>query len=375
MNFNARDEAVRGYLIIGVFFVHALWDSTFFVQHWQQAPVSFALAKLAAPYISIYFFLSGMSARNLRKKSFRSVLPQSLMLLFTAWVSEGLGIILQNLLFGGFGYGMQFIRSALKPIYDGTGGCNFVTWFFTTLAVVRLLGWLFARSRVYFMICCALLGGLILVSKRLHLPDNLWEWRNWPMATLFFIAGMVLPKDLRVPRSLALVALALSFVLLWFNMPHPWTNRLCLTCNMRFAAQPMLGRWGFFPVYVAGTALGAIFLLWAGQNPYPAVLGRVARFFGRASLQFLLLHGWLLIITEEWFALYAPRRMNIAVNLLFLLAVFLLNPAVHALVFRYTVKFLNAVLARCFEYGRLVTDRCYGWFGAASAGARQVLGH
>jgi hypothetical protein len=373
LNFNARDEAVRGYLIIGVFFVHALWDSTFFVQHWWQTPLSFALAKLAAPYISIYFFLSGMSARNLRKKSFRSMLPQSLMLILTAWASEGFAIILQNLLFGGFGYGLPFIRAALRPMLYGTGGCNFVTWFFTTLAVVRILGWVFVRDKFHFLLVVTVMGAFILGSIRLHLPDNLYEWRNWPMAALFFIGGMVLPKDFWVPRSLALVSLVLSFVLLWFNAPDLWTRGPCLTCHVSFAAQPMLGRWGSFPLYVLGAALGAVFLLWGGQDPYPAMLGKVARFFGRASLQFLLLHGWLLVMTEVWFALYAPRHMNLLENALFLLAVFVANPILHALVFRYTAKFLNNVLARCFGCGRLATDWCYGWFGAA--GARQLANH
>jgi hypothetical protein len=55
---------------------------------------------------------------------------------------------------------------------------------------------------------------------------------------------------------------------------------------------------------------------------------------------------------------------------LFLLAVFVANPILHALVFRYTATFLNSVLSRCFEYGRLATDWCYGWFGPA--GARQL---
>lgn len=361
-----RNETARGFLLLGVFFIHGLYSITWDMNDWHQAPISFSLIKILAPQISIYFFLSGISMRSLGKKSLRAVLPNSVMLIFLAWVSEGLGIAVENLLYGGFGTGALFLRHAVKPMIYGTGGCTFVTWFFTVLAAGRLFAWLFERNKLIFAASWAVLVLLILLGKRLHLPDNLWEWRNWPAATLFIVIGMKLPRDWRVPRWLGLAGLAGGLVLTWFDVPGMWKTAPCLTCHIDFVAEPMVGSYGFLPVFLIEQLLFFFFMLWAAQNP-PAWLGAVGRYFGRASLQFLLLHGWLIISLIPAITSLFPPHESVAL----VLGILLLNPPLHAAIFRFTENALNRVIAGCFDYGRSVT----GWsFRLAEAGQARLPG-
>jgi hypothetical protein len=355
LNFNVRNETARGYLLIGVFFIHGLYDLTYPMNDWTDAPLAFGLLKLLAPQISVYFLLSGMSLRGIGKKSFKAMLPQSLMLIFLAWVSEGLGIIPDALLYGNDGTGIAFLKALVKPMVYGTGGCTYVTWFFTVLAAGRVLVWIFEKSKIYFALSWATIVGFIFLAKHLHLPDNLYEWRNWPAATLFMVIGMKFPKDWRVPRAAGLGALAAGLLLTWLDVPGMWRHLPCLTCQVDFVPEPMVGSYGFLPVFIIEQLCVFLFLLWAAQSP-PALIGRIGRYFGRASLQFLLLHGWLIVTIGPLIADLYPATGNLFV----LAAIFLLNPPLHAAVFRYTESVLNRVLALCFEYGRSVTDWTYG---------------
>ncbi len=354
MNFDIRNETVRGYLLLGVFFIHGLYGLIWWMDDWHQAPISFSLVKIISPQISIYFFISGLSMRSIGKKSLRAVLPQSLMLILVAWVSEGAGLVMQNTFYGGSGYGMHFIRLDVAPMIYGTGGCTFVTWFFTVLAVTRLLAWLFERNKFGFVGAWLLIAGLVMLAKRLHLPDNLWEWRNWPAATLFTILGMHLKKDWQVPRWLGMAGLVGGLLLTWFNVPGMWHTRPCLTCHINFVAQPMVGSYGFLPAFLAEAGLFFLFFLYAAQSP-PALIGRIGRYFGRASLQFLLLHGWLVVGLEPAIAAQLPQRESI----LLVVAILVITPLVHAIFFKYMENMLNRILAACFAYGRSAIDFCY----------------
>lgn len=291
MNFNMRSEIARGYLLLGVFFVHSLFSRTWSMNDWHQAPASFLLIKILAPQISIYFFLSGISMRGIGRKSLRAVLPQSLMLIFLAWVSEGVGIVLVDLAYGAYGHGIHFIRQAVKPMVYGTGGCTFVTWFFTVLAAGRILVWLFERNKIYFVCAWAVIIGLILVGKRLHLPDNLYEWRNWPAATLFIVIGMKLPRDWRVPSWAGLGGLLGGLVLTWFNVPGMWKTAPCLACNINFVAEPMVGQYGFLPVFIAEQFLMFLFIILGGAEP-PGADRQAGQLF-RSGLAAIPAAAWL----------------------------------------------------------------------------------
>lgn len=366
LNFDIRNEIARGYLLIGVFFIHGLYDYTSAMNDWTAAPLAFGLLKLLAPQIAVYFLLSGMSLRGIGRKSFRAVLPQSLMLIFLAWVSEGLGIIPDELFYGNDGTGIAFLKAFAKPIIYGTGGCTYVTWFFTVLAIARILVWIFEKNKIYFGLAWLLIAGLVLAAKHLHLPDNLYEWRNWPIATLFIAIGMRLPKNWIVPPALGLSGLAAALVLTWMDAPGMWRHLPCLTCHLDFVAEPMVGGYGFLPVYIIAELGFFLFMLWAAQSP-PRLIGKVGRYFGRASLQFLLLHGWVLVTISPLIATFYPTSGYLAVPVLILV----LTPLLHAFIFRYTEPYLNRVLAFCFSTGRALTE---GMFNLAGIERRHAAG-
>ena len=366
MNFNARNEIARGWLLLVVFFTHGLYDYTYQMNDWPDAPLAFAMIKLLAPQIAIYFLLSGMSLRGVGKKSFRAVLPQSLMLIFLAWVSELVGIIPDELLYNNDGTGLSFIKAAVKPVIYGTGGCTFVTWFFTVLAVGRILVWIFEKNKFYFALSWLVIAGLILAAKHLHLPDNLYEWRNWPIAALFMVIGMKFPKDWAVPRAIGVTGWVAGMVLTWFNVPGMWHNAPCLTCQIDFVGQPMVGSYGFLPVYILQELCVFLGVLWAAQS-MPALIAKFGQYFGRASLQFLLLHGWLIVTLYPVLASFMPPRHEFLV----LAAIAIFGPIIHAGVFYYTETYLNRVLAFCFESGRSVTERIFALTGPLTGRRRQ----
>jgi hypothetical protein len=219
LNFNVRNEIARGYLLLGVFFMHGLWFYTAPMPDWHSAPIPFSILKLLGPDVSIYYLLTGMSLTGIGRKSFRAVLPQSLMLIFMAWVSEGLGIIAVQLLYGNYHAGLPFFKAAIKPMVYGTGGITVITWFFTTVAVARLLVWIFEKNKIYFTLAWLIILGLIVASNELNWPDSLYEWPDWPMATLLMIIGLKFPKDWAVPRAIGLASLPLSLLLIWPHLP------------------------------------------------------------------------------------------------------------------------------------------------------------
>jgi hypothetical protein len=362
LNFSNRNEIARGYLLLWVFLIHGLYDYTYPMNDWTDAPLAFALIKLAAPQIAVYFLLSGMSLRGIGKKSFRAVLPQSLMLIFLAWISEGLGIIPDELLYNNDGTGIAFIKAAVKPMVYGTGGCTYVTWFFTVLAVGRILVWIFERNKFYFALSWGVIASLILLAKHWHLPDNLYEWRNWPAAALFMVIGMKFPKRWPVPWAIGVGGLATGFVLTWFNVPGMWHTVPCLACQIDFVAQPMVGAYGFLPAFIVEQLLMFLGVLWLAQVLPPAI-GKIGQYFGRASLQFLTLHGWLIVTIYPVIASLLPAHQT----LLVVAGYAILGPPLHAVIFHYTERYLNQVLACCFQSGRSVTD----WiFDVTSFGAR-----
>ncbi len=355
MNFDVRNETARGYMLLSVFYVHTLYALIATIPDPSNAPLSFIQIKLLAPHISVFFFLSGMTSRGIGKRNFNSILQQSLMLLFMAWISQLVGMLISVALYGGYPSVDAFIKATLKPIVYGTGDCTYVAWFFTVLAVTRILVWIFERNNFAFVFVWALIVMLIYVAWRLYLPDNLWEWRNWPAATLFLLIGMRIPRDWQVPHYLGVTAFVGTMILTWFNQPGVLHAVPCVTCNIEFVAQPMVGEYGSLPVFIVQEILFLLFLLWFSQFRWPAILGRVVRYFGRPSAQFLLLHGWVITAVYPFMTSHFPPKEN----LLLILAFFLLNPCFHAALFKVLENPLNKVLMFCFASGRWVTAQSF----------------
>lgn len=287
----AQDVA-RGYLLMCVFYIHAMIGVA---QHMgDNAWYSLIQLKLLAPDVSAFFFLSGMAAPALGKKGFVPVLRQSIVLLLFAIVSHVVGFLI--MLAGvGFPTPWDAVKGLARPLLIGTEYSSFVAWFFVVLAAARLFAYAFLRSKPVFLGVAALAAAIIWGAGKAGVPDNVYEWRNWPTATLFFLIGMKLPHGKKIPNWAAVAALIGSVLLALVNRHGLFRIGPCFTCDLRFVPQPMVGQYGSIFVYVPQQLLFIVFLIWAGQRSAGMMIGRVARFFGKASLPILLLHGWVLL--------------------------------------------------------------------------------
>lgn len=348
MTLDARADAARGYVLIGVFYLHILFALLKAAPDPAALPAAAIQIKLLAGHVSAFFFLSGMGARGLGQRSAESVAVQSIMLLALAALSHAGGFALDALIYGPPETARDLFRALVRPIVYGTGYSTFVAWFFVVLAAVRPLAWLFERSKAGFAAAICVIAMVIAFGDSRNWPHNLYEWRNWPFAGLFFLIGMRIPRSWHVPAVLGVGGLLLSLAAAWFNGPDLWRTGLCWTCNLTFLPYPMVGAAGFVPFVLVQELAFLLFLLWASQLKRPPWPRRVASWFGRYSMQFLLLHGW--IIT----ALYPLLVGAISgqANGLMLLAMLLLNPPVHAAIFWLARPLLDRTIALCFGVSR-----------------------
>ncbi|MCJ2180065.1 hypothetical protein [Novosphingobium album (ex Hu et al. 2023)] len=285
-------EVARGYLLICVFYIHAMFGVA--IHMGGNAWAVLYQLKLLAPNVAAFFLLSGMAAPALAKKGFKPVLRHSVALLLFALASHILGFAI---LLAGQGYPSAWdaVKAFARPIVYGVGYSSFVAWFFIALAMARLFAYAFLRSWISFIAISAVLAGLIWLSRKFGMPDNIYEWRNWPAATLFFLIGMRMPHGKAIPNVAALAALVLSVLLSLINRHGLFRTGPCWECDLHFIPQPMIGQFGSIFVYVPQQLFFAVFLIWAAQRSAGMLIGKVGLFFGQASLPILLLHGWVLL--------------------------------------------------------------------------------
>ena len=227
MTLDPRSDVARGYLLMGVFYLHVLFAILKIAPDPAAVPGDAIQVKLLAGHVSAFFFLSGMGAPSLGRRSIESVITQSMMLLALAALSHVVGFLLGVLIYGPPDDARSLFRALIRPILYGTGYSTFVAWFFVVLAAVRPLAWLFEQSKAAFFGVAAAISFFVVVGQTLHLPGNLYEWRNWPYAWLFFLMGMHMKRTWRMPAWLGLAALPLSLAAAWFNHADLLTTGLC----------------------------------------------------------------------------------------------------------------------------------------------------
>ncbi len=339
-------------MLMGVFYLHVLFAMLKVVPDPMAVPAALIQVKLLAGHVSVFFFLSGMGAPGLKRRSAQSVAIQSVTLLALAALSHLGGVLISAIIYGPPESWRDLFRVLVRPIVYGTGYSTFVAWFFIVLAVVRPLAWLFERNRLRFLIAVVAITLLILIGQWLHLPHNLYEWRNWPFALLFFMIGMRVPRRRQVPAWLGVGGLALSLAAAWLNGPDIMATGLCWTCNIEFLPFPMVGAQGFLPLALASEIAFLLFLLWASQLRFIPQIPWAIQWFGRASTQFLLLHGWMIAALWPMLTNFFPFPAGAYPYLL----VLILNPLAHAAAYLALKPLLNRILAFCFGISRWLVE-------------------
>jgi hypothetical protein len=338
------DEIARGVVLVIVFHAHVLYalgSDTRMTGAWLQL-------KIVAPAVALFFLLSGMSSQRIASKRLANVAVHSLFLQLLAVISHLIGVLLLAIFDGQFASPRSFAVGLLKPIVYGTGYSSFVAWFFTVLAATRLIVYGLYRHRAPTLLLLLAFGVALYGAQVLGRPDNLYEWRNYPASVFLFWVGTKLPLRFKVPHWLGLSALPAAVAVSLVNKPSFPERGFCFECDSDFVAQPMVGEYGYLPAYAIYIVLGFLFLQWLSAVLTATSAGRAFKFFGKSSLQILLLHGWVLL------TLYGPllARLPRWNEPWFYLVIAAANMAVHASLYLLLRRPLNAVLRFGFALAR-----------------------
>jgi hypothetical protein len=244
------------------------------------------------------------------------------------------------------------LRQFGKPLLTGTGQSGFVGWFFVVLAWTRVIAWTFERGWRWFIPAVLAYASLIWVGVRVSGMDNFMEWHNVPAAVLFFLIGMRIPRDWRVPHWLGIAALPLSLAIGWFNRPDLFQTGPCLACDLGFATRMYYGLYGEPVMLIAMELSILVFVLWLAQLTLALRPARLFAFLGQNSPQLLFLHGVILAAIQPWLLPLLPQRESAVL----LIGVLVGSVLFHAALLRLLLPILNALLAACFTVARTVVD-------------------
>jgi fucose 4-O-acetylase-like acetyltransferase len=342
-------DIARGMLLLGVLHIHAL--------HWligqlaeaDDARLAGLQIKLLTPHVVLFFALSGLTSTALADKRFAIVAQRSLMLLLLAAFSHLIGVLIQYMLWKPWREGIELWAEVLRPIVVSTGYANVIGWFFVVLAVVRMLAFVWSWNWRAFAPVVVLAAGAIVASQRLGLPDNLYEWRHWPAALLMFMLGTRLARARRIPHWIGVPAAVGGLVLPLFNRPALWAEGWCLRCEPQFVAQPIVGGYGFWPLYAAQEVLAVIGLVWLAAllARTPLLAGALA-WVGRRSLPLLVLHGWVILSAYGLLAF-----INVpSVGAWLFVAIFVANTLLHVVLYKLLARPLGMFFSACSMVSR-----------------------
>lgn len=341
-------EIARGLLLLGVFHIHALYALLDHIGDAGSARLAWLQIKALSPHVVLFFALSGMTSKALADKTFPIVANRSLMLILVAAFSHAIGVLMQYALWKPWRSTLDLLTELARPIVLGTGYANFIGWFFVVLAVVRLLAFLLSWDRRVFLLVAAIAVAAIAASMRLGLPDNLYEWRNWPAALLMFVLGTRVAQGWRVPHWLGLPSAVAGLALPLANRPALWAEGVCLRCDPQFVAQPMVGNFGFMPLYFVGELLAVFGLLWLAWLMALTPLGNALAWIGRRSIQLLVLHGWVILSAYGLAAFISVPSAGAGL----FLAVFVANTLLHVLLYKILAKPLGGFFMACSAASR-----------------------
>ncbi|MBM4201100.1 MAG: hypothetical protein FJ189_07425 [Gammaproteobacteria bacterium] len=336
-------EIARGILLLGVFHIHAMYAVLDHLGDPGAVRGAWLQIKLLAPHVVIFFALSGITSKSIADKTFVIVANRSLMLLLIAAFSHIIGILIQYALWQEWISAYRFAKDIVKPIIYGTGYATFVAWFFVVLAIIRVFAFFFTWNLRYFVALTVIATAGVAASIYLKLPDNLYEWRNWPAAFLMFLLGTRIAEGWRVPHWVGLPAVAAGLAGPVFNSPTLLTDGICIVCDPQFVAEPMVGGYGFMPLYFLGEFLFFFGLLWVSRLIAATPIAGFLVYVGRRSIKLLLLHGWV-ILSIYGVAAYLPPTWR---GVPLFLGIFAANTLLHVLLYEILNKPLDRFILAC----------------------------
>ncbi len=336
-------EVGRGLLLLGVFHIHALYAALDHLGNGELARQAQWQIKALAPHVALYFSLAGMTSRSLADKAWPLVVQRSLLLLLVALFSHTLGVLILQALSTPRKSALDLVVEIARPVVEGTGYSTFVAWFFVVLAVTRLFAFALAKGWQSAIAALACAATFVVAGRWFGLPDNLYEWRNWPAALVLFWLGTRIAPAWRVPHAVGVLSVIAGLALPLINRPTLWRDGVCLACDTSFVAQPMVGGYGFMPMYFLQEGIAVIGLLWLSQRAATLSVGRFLAYVGRRSMPLLLLHGWLILLLYGLIPYVVPRHGGAWL----FVAIFAVNSALHLLLYRLLQWPLDRFIALC----------------------------
>lgn len=330
-------------MLLGVLHVHALIAALKYLGDSPLGHAAHLQVKVLAPHVVVFFAMAGMSSRSLGSKPWPVVFQRSLMLVLLAWLAHVVGVLLQHMVWSPWPPAFDLLKRLVKPLVVGVTHSTFVLWFLVVLAVTRLFVYAWARGWRWFFVSVSIAGGAAAVAHGVGLSDNFYDWKHWPAAFVMFLVGIRLSHCYRVPHWIGLIGVAGALALPLVNRPVFWGGGVCVNCTVGFIARPMVGEFGFLPLYVVQEALALIALLWATMLAAASPLRRFLAYIGRNAIPLLVLHGWV-ILSFYGLAYWLVSR---AAGPWLFVAVFLINTAVHLLLLRLFAAPLGRFIGWC----------------------------
>jgi fucose 4-O-acetylase-like acetyltransferase len=356
-----RVEIARAMALFCVFYVHALHGVIDLYKGQPTYWPAVVQVKVLSPHVAVFFALAGMTSQALGSRPWPHVAKRCLMLLLLAFVTHVIGVLILHTLWTPWPSPGGLVRELLRPAVHGTGHSTFVAWFFVALAAARAFGYAWHRGWRVFTVVVACAAAVVALSQSLGLSADFYYWHTWPAAALMFVLGTYLRPEWRVPRLLGFVCLVAGLTLPVLNRPGLWTEGVCLACEPEFTSQPVVGGFGFAPLYFALEVVILIGWLWLAQCLATTPLRQVLVQAGRNSLQLLTLHGWVLL-TLYAAAAHVVRSTDFIGRFggwwLFPTAMVVLA-AVHLFLLCLVGRPINALVSACATLsGRAVTLLC-----------------
>lgn len=348
-----QQEIARGILLLSVFYLHALFAVVDHLGGPQAAPIAWSQNRVFAAQVALFFVLAGQSATHLGRRRLRSILSRSLALLILAAISHIPAVLLFDILDGEVVSG-QMLRHLLVPVVLGTEYFTSVPWFFVVLAFTRVLAFALVRSIAWFVVSLLVVAAAAWLGDRFGLTDNLYEWRNLPVALPLFVLGMHLPKAWRPPRWMMFISVIGLPIAAFANSPGAF-HWPCFNCDSLFVQQPLIGEMGFPPLLYLSLGFGYCLLAYAAVSLIGTWAGRAIRQFGSNSLLYLLMHGWVIVTIYPLAVQFLPDREQWFVYL----GLVLVLPLGHWLLFILLFRPLSACQKLSYRLSQKVVALVY----------------
>ncbi|WP_395665046.1 acyltransferase family protein [Methylocella sp.] len=348
-----RDAAIdvaRGIAILLVIYAHGL--QVFFGARPDGAFSDAAFAQWRVIYsfhMPLFFLISGMTAQNLPRKSWRRIFEQALFLVALAYASHVAGVALAAALGRIPADSGAIFRTLVRPMLIGKDFSLVTTWFLVALAGAQILAAAIVKGPAAPR-CAAIALAAALVLADPFLP-NPFQIRSFAPGLLFYLAGYTLARVRAAPPAVVAPALLAAVVVL-----AP-LNNACLaewSCAPlkgfyadflagRFGVLMITGDVGFFPLFALTALLGSLLVVIVGRaiasGPLASSLARPLAWSGRNALDLVLVNGVFIVFLQPVLQRLPPSddalahvglgAAIVALNLMFMI---ILSPPLRRLV-------------------------------------------